>query len=279
MIRLRPGDSFGHRSLRILLVAGALLVTSGVVSAASITPPANIKSAGQIVYCSDVSYPPEEFYKGTKAIGSDIEIGADVARRMGVKAVFVNTGFDGIIAALLSNKCDAIISGMNDTADRRKQVNFVDYASVGQSLMVQKGNPAHIKTVDDMAGKTVGVEVGTTNYKFLQNLSASLKAKGKAPINIQVFPKDTDGANALRTGRLDAYDTDAPVVAYYVVQDPSSFAIAGPALNPIPIGIAVRKEDTAFRSGIQKAIKAMYKDGTMKRILAKWKMSAAALKM
>ena len=53
----------------------------------------------------------------------------------------VNVGFDGIIAALLSNKCDAIISGMNNTPERAEQVDFVDYLLVGQSLMVRKGNP------------------------------------------------------------------------------------------------------------------------------------------
>src|ERR671933_851469 len=255
--------------------ASTAMVAHGRV-AASIKPPANIARAGKIVFCSDISYPPEEFYKGRTAVGSDIDIGKDVARRMGVKAEFANTGFDGIIAALLSNKCDAIISGMNDNAERRKQVDFVDYLSVGQSIMVQKGNPTHIRSLNDLSGKTVGVEVGTTNYKFLKRLSASFVAKGKAPINVVVYPKDDDGANALRLNKLDAYDTDSPVVLYYITQAPSAFQFAVPAVNPIPIGIAVRKHDTALRQAIQQAIKAMYADGTIKRILKKWKMSTVA---
>jgi polar amino acid transport system substrate-binding protein len=255
--------------------ASTALVAHGRV-AASIKPPANIARAGKIVFCSDISYPPEEFFKGRTAVGSDIDIGKDVARRMGVKAEFANTGFDGIIAALLGNKCDAIISGMNDNAERRKQVDFIDYLSVGQSVMVQKGNPAHIRSLNDLSGKTVGVEVGTTNLKFLQRLSASFVAKGKAPINIRIFPKDDDGANALRLNKLDAYDTDSPVVLYYITQAPSAFQFAVTAINPIPIGIAVRKHDTAFHHAIQQAIKAMYTDGTMQRILRKWKMNTVA---
>jgi polar amino acid transport system substrate-binding protein len=255
--------------------ASTAMVAQGRV-AASIKPPANIARAGKIVFCSDISYPPEEFFKGTAVIGSDIDIGKDVARRMGVKADFANTGFDGIIAALLSDKCDAVISGMNDNADRRKQVDFVDYLSVGQSVMVQKGNPAHIRSLNDLSGKTVGVEVGTTNFKFLKRLSASFVAKGKAPINVVVYPKDDDGANALRLNKLDAYDTDSPVVLYYITQDPSAFQFAVAAINPIPIGIAVRKHDTALRHDIQQAIKAMYADGTMQRILKKWKMNTVA---
>src|SRR5207237_1176146 len=199
--------------------ASTALVAHGRV-AASIKPPANIARAGKIVFCSDISYPPEEFFKGRTVMGSDVDIGKDVARRMGVKAEFANTGFDGIIAALLADKCDAIISGMNDNADRRKQVDFVDYLSVGQSVMVQKGNPAHIRSLNDLSGKTVGVEVGTTNFKFLKRLSASFVAKGKAPINVVVFTKDDDGAYALRFIKLDASEQVSPVDLLYITTDP-----------------------------------------------------------
>src|SRR5207248_389471 len=65
-------------------------------------------------------------------VGSDIDFGTEIAKQMGVKAVFKNTVFDSIIAALKAKKCDAIISGMNDTPERRKQVDFVDYLKVGQ---------------------------------------------------------------------------------------------------------------------------------------------------
>ena len=72
---------------------------------------------------------------------------------MGVKAEFRNTTFDGIIAALNAKKCDAIISGMNDTAERRKAVDFVDYLKVGQSLLVPKGNPKHISGLAGLSGQ------------------------------------------------------------------------------------------------------------------------------
>src|SRR2546430_7890609 len=92
-------------------------------------------AAKTLLYCSDISYPPEEFVQGGKNLGSDIDIGAEVAKRLGMSVKFQNTGFDGIVAALLSNKCDAIISGMNDTADRRKSIAFVDYLEVAQSFI------------------------------------------------------------------------------------------------------------------------------------------------
>jgi polar amino acid transport system substrate-binding protein len=267
-----------------LVLAAALLAVSGtaIANAAgrvrpAIKPPANIAKAHKLVFCSDVTYPPEEFFRGSTPVGSDIDIGNAVSRLMGVKAEFANTGFDGIIPALLSHKCDAIISGMNDTPARSKQVSFVDYLRVGQSLMVQKGNPKHVSNLASLSGLAVSVEVGTTNAGFLQNESKKLEAAGKKAITIVTFPKDTDAANALKTGKVDAYFGDSPVVAYYIKKD-SSFAFAGQPINPIPVGIALRKDEGTLRADLQRAIRMMYSNGAMHRILTRWDMTAFALK-
>jgi polar amino acid transport system substrate-binding protein len=198
---------------------------------------------------------------------------------MGVKARFDNTGFDGIIAALLAKKCDVIISGMNDTPERRKQVTFVDYLKVGQSFMVKKGNPEHIAGIDSLAGKAASVETGTTNKDYLDAQSKRLTSMGKKAIKVVTFPKDTDAANALRTGRVDAYFGDAPVVAYYIEQTPDAFALGGNPVNPIPIGIAMRKSDTDLRVAVTKAIHMIYADGTINQILKKWKLAGAVAKL
>src|SRR3954470_15849344 len=114
----------------MLRYLGAFALALGVAALgatavrAAVTPPPAIKSAGQIVYCSDITYPPEEsFAAGNKAVGSDIDIGPGVRKQRGVKASFKNTTFRSIIAPLKAKKCDGIISGMNDTSDRRKQVD------------------------------------------------------------------------------------------------------------------------------------------------------------
>jgi polar amino acid transport system substrate-binding protein len=247
----------------------------------AIQAPASISSAGKLVFCSDITYPPEESYKPgtTTPEGSDIDIGNYIAKKMGVTAQFDNTGFDGIIAALQAKKCDAVISGMNDTAERRKQVFFVDYLKVGQSFMVKSGNPKHITSIATLAGKAASVETGTTNKDYLDEQSKKLMSSGKKAIKVVTFPKDTDAANALKTGKVDAYFGDAPVVAYYIEQDPSSFAIGGTPVNPIPIGIAIRKGDTELQAAVQKAVDTMYADGTMDTILTRWKLKAAVAKL
>jgi polar amino acid transport system substrate-binding protein len=260
------------RRIGVLLAA---LVVAATAALAAVAAPAR-HAGGTLSFCSDITYPPEEFYVGSKPAGSDIDIGTAVARQLGMKASFTNTGFDGIIAALQAKKCDAIISGMNDTPARAKQVSFVDYISVGQSVMVKAGNPKHLSNLASLAGKTVSVEVGTTNKDFLDAESKKLQKEGKSAIKVQSFPKDTDAAAALKAGRVDAYFGDSPVVAYYIQKD-KSFAFAGAPINPIPVGIAVRKGDPN-QAKIAKAIKTLYANGTMKRILAKWHMSGFALK-
>jgi len=276
-------------ALAVALAAGcggggkkASSTTTASTGTTNIQAPANIKSAGKLVFCSDITYPPEEFYKAgtTTPQGSDIDIGNEVAKRMGVTARFDNTGFEGIIAALLSKKCDAIISGMNDTPERRKQVAFVDYLKVGQSFLIAKSNPKHITDIKSLSGKVASVEVGTTNKDYLDAQNKKLTAQGVKPFKIITFPKDTDAANALKTGKVDAYFADSPVVAYYVGKDPSSFSFAKnpEVVNPIPIGIAIRKGDTELQNAVTQAIKAIYSDDTMKQIIAKWKLPAFPVK-
>jgi polar amino acid transport system substrate-binding protein len=246
---------------------------------AAISAPSRIRDAGKLVFCSDISYPPEEFYKGTKPIGSDIEIGQDLARRMGVKAEFANTGFDGIIAALLGKKCDAIISGMNDTPERAKQVAFAHYLSVGMSIMVPKGNAKKIHAALDLCGNTAGGQIGTTAYIYLQRQSKRCKTAGKSKIEIVGFQKDTDGANATKQHRVDAYLTDSPVIAYYIKLNPTALEFGSTSsIEPGPVGIALRKDDSDLLSALKNGISAMYDDGTMMTILKRWNLADFAIK-
>jgi polar amino acid transport system substrate-binding protein len=168
---------------------------------------------------------------------------------------------------------------MNDTPERRKQVAFVDYLKVGQSFMVKKGNPANITGIDSLAGKSASVETGTTNKDFLDAQSKRLTSQGKKAIKVVTFPKDTDAANALRTGRVDAYFGDAPVVAYYIEKTPDAFSLGGTPVNPISIGIAINKSNTELQSAVRKAIAMIYADGTMNTILTKWKLAGAVAKL
>jgi polar amino acid transport system substrate-binding protein len=258
------------------VIAGCLatvVVAAAGAGSTKIAPPANIAKAGKIVWCSDIEYPPFESYQDSKAVGADMDITTAVSAAMGVKAEFKNVVFDSIIAALLAKKCDAIVSAMNDTAERRKVVAFVDYLKVGQSLMVKKGNPKQISTLGSLGGKVVSVQSGTTMRQFLAATSARMVKQGKQGFTIKTFPKDTDAISALKAGRVDAYFADSPVVAYYALKDPS-LAIAGAPISPLPYGLAIRKNDP-LRGAVQKAVNQLYATGAMRRIVAKWGMIKA----
>jgi polar amino acid transport system substrate-binding protein len=255
--------------------------TSPSAPAPSIAVPAAITSAGKLVWCVDVSYPPEESYKpdGTTAEGSDIDIATEIGKRFGVATEIDNTSFTGIIASLTTKKCTLIISGMNDTAERQKQVSFVDYLKVGQGLLVKAGNPKGIKALEDLSGKTVAVQLGTTNKDALDAENVKLKAAAKPEIDIQTFDQDTDAFQQLALGRVDAYSGDSPVCAYYAAKPDNAgkFEVGGTPIDPIPIGIAIRKEDTELKAAVQAAMDAMYADGTMKSIIDKWGMTNAVV--
>ncbi len=254
---------------------------STVPSAAAITVPARIASAGKLVFCSDISYAPEEFYAkdGTTAQGSDIDIATAIAKAWNVPVRIDNTGFDSIILALNAKKCDLIISGMNDTADRQKQVDFVDYLKVGQGLLVPVGNPKGIHTLDDLSGKSVAVQLGTTNLDALNAKNVELKAAGKPAIDIQGFKQDTQAFAQLGLRRVDAYSTDSPVVAYYnsLPANAGKYEIGGEPIDPAVIGIAMRKDDTGMKAAVQATIDALYADGGLKAIVDKWGMTNAVV--
>lgn len=253
----------------------------GASAAAGLKAPAAIASAGKVVFCSDISYAPEEFYAedGSTAQGSDIDIANKIGEYWGVKVEIDNTAFDGIIAALKTKKCDLVISGMNDTEKRAAEVDFVDYLKVGQGLLVPAGNPKGIKTLDDLSGKAVAVQLGTTNADALAAKNEELKAAGKPEISITTFEKDTDAFQQLGLGRVDAFSTDSPVVAYYnsKPENKGKYEVGGTPIEPAPIGIAVRKGETELKDAVTAAVDQLYADGSLKSILEKWGMTDAVV--
>ena len=262
------------RSIRASAVAVVVVAIAAAIaaSAASAAP-----AAKTIVFCSDTTYPPMESLQGGKAVGADVDIANAVAKQLGATAQIKTTGFDVIIGALKAKKCDAIISALTNTPARAKQVDFANYVSVGMLLMVKKGNPAHIASLASLSGKTVAVQAATTEKARLDTLNASLSKQGKKTVTIKIYPADTSAAAALLSGKVDAYFSDATPVLYYIKKTGSKFETAGKQVGTAPEGIATRKGDPLGQQ-VKTAIKTLYGNGTMQKILAKWGLSAFALK-
>jgi ABC-type amino acid transport substrate-binding protein len=230
-----------------------------------------------IVWCVDTTYPPAESIVNGKAAGYDIDIANAVSKQLGSTAQIKTTGFTVIIPALKQKKCNAIISSMTITSDRSKQVNFVPYLDVGTFLMVKKGNPSHITSLASLSGKSAAVETSTTQLAALQAENKILKQQGKPQITIRSYPADTSAAAAIQAGKVDAYAADSTPVLYYIRTTHGQFQTAGAQFNTAPEGIATRKGDS-LGPQINNAIHALYLNGKIKSILAKWQSAQFALK-
>jgi polar amino acid transport system substrate-binding protein len=273
------------QNLRIAagLVAGmftaAAAAAAATAAAADIKAPASVAAAGKVVYCSDLSAPPMEFFdEQGQPTGFDVDLGAEIAKRLGVKAEWANTPFAGIIPALQAKNCDAILSQLFDKPARREVVDFVDYMYSSQSLLVAKGNPKSIKGLDDLSGLKVAIENGTTMQSLIEEQNKKFGEAGKAPAQMVVFPKDNDARQALQIGQVDAYGTTLETAGYFLKKAGHVFDIGGDPFGQILTGIAIRKDDGELRAAVQSAFDAMKADGTYLSLLQKWGLEGNELK-
>jgi len=245
------------------------------------TPAAGVPELedGVLQVGSDIAYAPIEFFEEgtTTPLGLDIDLGDALAEVMGVRAEFINTGFDGIIGGLNVSRFDVIMSAMTITEDRSKQIDFVPYLSAGTDILVPKGNPKNIGGVEDLSGLTAAAELGTIQVDQLKAANEDLKAAGKAEINIMTFDVNPLAVEQLHLGRADAVLADSPVVANDARLSEGEMEALGLAIEAAPYGIGVRKESTELKAAIEDALQKVIDDGTYDEILKKWGLEGGAI--
>jgi polar amino acid transport system substrate-binding protein len=287
------------RSNVIGLIVLAVIIVVFVISCKPATVSNNaldssLAQKGHLLICTDFPYPPQELFDANgNPQGMDVEIGNELASRLGLKVQYVNSVFDTIIAAVTSGKCDIIISAQNITTDRSKQISQIAYFKAGQSMVAAKGNPQGINTTLDLCGKSAAAESGTTEADYLQGtgdykgagLTKACTDAGKQPINVIVTQKDTDALQQLQSGKVAVYFADSPVAAYYTVQNPNQFQLVGQVLEPINEGIGVPCGQTdctnaplsSVGAAVKGALDSMMKDGTYLKILTKWNLQWSSI--
>lgn len=266
--------------------------TTGATPAPSVAvvatvPPDQLLFADKLVICSDLPYPPQEYFdENGNPIGSDIEIGQEIARRLGLTAEIINSFFDTIIPALTGGKCDIIISAQNINAERLEQVDMIPFFQAGQAFLVQAGNPTNINTSEDLCGKKIAVEAGTTMLDYLSatgdfensGLPKICSDAGAPAAEPQPYPKDSDAIAALQAGVADAYMADLPVVIGYAEAQPEQFEVSSvPQIAPALQGISVAKTTTGLRDAVKAALLSIMEDGTYMAILTKYKVESGAI--
>lgn len=228
-----------------------------------------VKQAGELVIAVDPTYPPMEFELAGELRGFDIDIAHELAQRLGVKPRFERLEFTAIIAGLNSKRYDMVISSMNVTDQRKQEVDFVEYARMSQVFVCNQSGTA-VSSEADLKGRVVALQVDTTSHTWAKALNEAVSAfLGTHAFEIETFE---DGQHAFEylKSRADAVViTDEPVGRYYAKTDPT-FVVTGRAIEPEPIGIAVRKQDQALQQAIADALKAMKQDGTFAAIETEW---------
>lgn len=250
--------------------AGSGATTDAGGAAFSLTAPADIKDKGALNICADITYPPYTFMENNKPTGFDVEMADALAQAMGVRAVFHQTGFPGIIGALQGKKCDVIINGMNGTADHAKVINQVPYLQDSQGFITKTGSPIQIKSLGDLAGKSVVTQLGSTNAVYLQNLSKKFVAEGKPAIKITTLAQNPLAFESVLSGRTDVFYQDRPVLGYYSTKFPGQVTFADLAVNPQTVVIGLRKDEQTLTDTLEQGVKEMYQRGIMQKIATKW---------
>jgi polar amino acid transport system substrate-binding protein len=232
------------------------------------------RSASTFTYCTDPTFPPMELAASSgKITGFDVEMASKLAATWGDTAKPVKTGFAGLIPALNAKRCDAVISGIFVTPDRKKQAGVVAYMASHRVLIVKSGNPKGIHGPNGLKGKVVAVQAGTKYFDYLNAL------KGKLGFALQSYPGDTDAVAQVLIGRADAVLTQDTSFAYQAKAHPGKIAVGYTFAAKDSFGIYYRKDDAATTGKeIKDGIAKLKSNGTLVKIAKKYKVPVADVK-
>jgi polar amino acid transport system substrate-binding protein len=237
--------------------------------------PVSAGAAGStFTYCTDPTFPPMELATTSgKITGFDVEMASALAKTWGATAKPVKTAFPGLIPALNAKKCDAVISGIFVTPDRKKQAGAVSYMESHRVLVVKAGNPKHITSPNALKGKVVAVQAGTKYEEYLKAL------KAKIGFTLQSYPGDNDAVAQVLIGRADVVLTQDTSFAYQSGQHPGKIAIGYTFAAKDTFGIYYRKGDAStVGKELTDGIATLKSNGTLTKIATKYKVPVADVK-
>ncbi|HEY9544429.1 MAG TPA: transporter substrate-binding domain-containing protein, partial [Solimonas sp.] len=208
-----------------------------------------------------------------KIIGFDVDLARLMARYMGVRLTLVNTQWDGIIPALMTDKFDILMGGMTITPERNLQVNFADpYIVIGQTVLIRKGLIGTISNREQLDDPkyTIATKLGTTGD------IAARKYFAKA--RIKAFESEAEATLEVRNGRADAFVYDLPFNAVFVARYPGQVGLLKEPFTREPLGWAIRKGDPDFMNWLNNFLRTIKADGSYDALYGKWFEGTAWLK-
>ncbi len=229
----------------------------------------DIKAAGKIVTATDMHYAPFDMLNNGTYEGMTKDLFDEVSKEIGVEPVYQDIPWTAELPGLEVGKFDIIIAPVTITPERQERYTFTPpIADATVSLVKAAGND-ELQKPEDIAGKTVGVQQGTAQFKQLQDFGKTLGG-----ITIKEYGTTDEAYADLAAGRLDAVAGSLPNLNSLVKTRPETFALFTPAQfgEPTYFAWALRKDDASqsLAKAIEDAIAKMTADGRVKAIQEKW---------
>jgi cystine transport system substrate-binding protein len=253
----------------VVLLAGC--GTSGDIAANNSSAPASndgksvlsrVKESGLIRVGFEGTYAPFNYLNDQKQYdGFDVDISNEIAKRLGVKAEFVATKWDGLIGGLNADKFDIIIAQMSITEERKKSVDFTDPYVVTGGVLVTRTDTNDVTKLEDLKGKKVGVGAGTTFEDVARKIEGA---------DVRTYKSVNEYVQDLLNKRLDVIINDQLVMGYNIKSKNLPIQIKSDIVNEDVIGMAVKKGNSDFVEAVNKAIAEIKQDGTYQTLYMKW---------
>jgi polar amino acid transport system substrate-binding protein len=234
-----------------------------------------VVDAGKLTWGMAPTFPPYESFQDSKLVGFDVDLVEALAGKLRLQSAPATIDFKGLIPAILGKRIDIIVSGMYINEDRKQVIDFIAYQRLGNQLLVLKGNPTHITSVDELCGRRIVVPVGTMYEKEAQAKAAECQSSGKPALNVMSLTSTAIGALSIKEGRADVLIAAVPTDVALIHESPDAFETAGPIFeNNTLLGIGVSKEKPALRDALDTAFKELTADGTIANLTKKYGLPA-----
>ena len=261
------------RILALALVAASALAIPTFASAA---PPPSINPE-KLSWGASPTFAPFEFQRDGQAVGFDVDLMAELGKRVGLQSAMLGMDYAGIIPAVQAGRIDAAVSGIYITAPRQEVLDFIPYLLIGDQMVVQKGNPAHLVGKDDLCGHHIVVALNTLYEKTAHSLSDACTAASKPAIDILAVGSSAVVALTLAQGRAEGAISSTSVISAMMSNSPDTFEPLGEPFNTNSrLGIGIAKTNPQLRDALTAALKAMHDDGAYTALIKKWGLPASS---
>lgn len=237
---------------------------------------------GKLVVCTNPGNPPMTYMASgsdTRPAGIDIEIADALGKLWNAETSYSTSEFAGLLTSLASGRCGMMISSYYASKDRVERNNF-DMAGYlrTSTVIVTDGKNTQIKTPDDLSGKSVTIEAGTTIYEnIVEKLNAKFAEQGRAPARLSSYPSQSAAAEQVLLGRADANLSDLIETSMREKQTGGKVKIAY-AFPPEHIFAIYIVKNADNLLAVREGLRQLLKDGTFAKIAAKYGLDEIAAK-